>query len=295
MVKNFGSYLKNERELRGVTLQAISGTTKIHIKFLRALEDNKFDELPGEVFIKGYIKSYADTIGSDPEETLNVYEEFVGNKVVEKNPDSGNPSNISAIKFLGYALIGLIILILIFSTKYLLSSPEKSITKNFNNSFLLPEKVLEKETSQEIKNNLEKKEGLKEIFSPRNRKKKATKESIDLAKEQETPKQKVEVHRQESNLSTNKQESIVTLAKPLKLTIKVKIDSWFNMAIDNFREEDFVLPAGEEKSFFGDETFRLTIGNNKGTELILNGKNLVIPKGKKNVVKDFIITTKLID
>ena len=96
-------------------------------------------------------------------------------------------------------------------------------------------------------------------------------------------------------MSANKQERIIALEKTLKLTIKVKIDSWFNMTIDNFREEDFILPAGEEKSFFGDETFRITIGNNKGTELILNGKNLVIPKGKKNVVKDFIITTKLID
>jgi len=293
MVENFGSYLKNERELRGVTLQAISGTTKIHIRFLRALEDNKFDELPGEIFIKGYIKSYADTIGSDPEETLNAYEEFVGNKVVEKNLDSANPSNISAIKFLGYALIGLLILILVFSTKYLLSSPEKSIKKNLNPSFLLPEKVLEKETYQEIKNNLEKKEGFKEIFFPR--KKKVTKETIDLVKEQEARKRKVEVQRQNNNLSASNQETIVVIDKPLQLTIKVKIDSWFNMTIDNFREEDFILQAGEEKFFFGDETFRLTIGNNKGTELILNGKKLVIPKGKKNVVKDFIITTKLIN
>ena len=126
-------------------------------------------------------------------------------------------------------------------------------------------------------------------------KKKVTKESIDLSKEQENTKIKVEVHKQEISLSANKQERKIALEKPLKLTIKVKIDSWFNMTIDNFREEDFILPAGEEKSFFGDETFRLTIGNNKGTELILNGKNLVIPKGKKNVVKDFIITTKLID
>ena len=280
MVENFGSYLKHERELRGVTLQAISGATKIHIRFLRALEDNKFDELPGEVFIKGYIKSYAHTIGSDPEETLNAYEEFAGNKVVEKNIDSANPSNISAIKFLGYALIGLIILILIFTTKSLLSGPKKSITKNLNHSLLLPEKVLEKETSQEIKNNFQKK---------------VTKESIDLANEQENTKKKVEVHKQESSLSAKKQERIIALEKTLKLTIKVKIDSWFNMTIDNFREEDFILPAGEEKSFFGDETFRLTMGNNKGTELILNGKKLVIPKGKKNVVKDFIITTKLID
>ena len=122
MVENFGSYLKHERELRGITLEAISGTTKIHIRFLRALEDNKFDELPGEVFIKGYIRSYADIIGSDPEETLNVYEEFVGNKVPERNLDLVNQSNISAIKFLGYALIGLIVLALVFSAKILFSN-----------------------------------------------------------------------------------------------------------------------------------------------------------------------------
>ena len=96
-------------------------------------------------------------------------------------------------------------------------------------------------------------------------------------------------------MSPNKDGNLGVLEKPLKLTIKVKSDSWFNMTIDNFREEDFILPAGEEKSFFGKKTFRLTIGNNKDTELILNGKNLVIPYGNENVVKDFIITAKLIN
>ena len=77
MVENFGSYLKQERELRGVPLEEISSTTKIHIRFLQALEDNRFDELPGEVFIKGYIRSYAKTIGSDVEEMLRAYDESV--------------------------------------------------------------------------------------------------------------------------------------------------------------------------------------------------------------------------
>tara|TARA_B100000686_G_C16737643_1_gene944605 strand:+ start:679 stop:1515 length:837 start_codon:yes stop_codon:yes gene_type:complete len=278
MIENFGSYLKHERELRGVALEAISGTTRIHIRFLRALEDNKFEELPGEVFIKGYIKSYANTIGSDPEETLNVYEEFVGNKVPKKNPDLAVQSNISAIKFLGYALIALLLLTLVFSAKFLLFSPEKS---------------REKETSQQIKNDLEKKQLLKE--SPFSAAKSVTKQSIDLVEEQDTPKSKAGVQKQESILSPNKENNLGDLEKPLKLTIKVKIDSWFNMTIDNLREEDFILPAGEEKSFFGNKTFRLTIGNNKGMEVILNGKHLVIPKGEQNIVKDFIITAKLID
>lgn len=78
MTKNFGDHLKNERELRGISLEEISHATKIHQRFLKALEDNQFDELPGEVFIKGYIRSYAQSIGSNESEILAVYDEACG-------------------------------------------------------------------------------------------------------------------------------------------------------------------------------------------------------------------------
>ena len=129
MVENFGSYLKHERELRGVPLEEISGATKIHIRFLQALEENKFEDLPGEVFIKGYIRSYADTIGSDVEEMLNIYEESVGNKNNEDSTESPSQSNISAKTFLGFAVIGLIIIALIFGAKFFVSSKNSSPQK----------------------------------------------------------------------------------------------------------------------------------------------------------------------
>ena len=174
-----------------------------------------------------------------------------------------------------------------------MSNQKLSAEKSLNNSFSLFEKVFKKDTIQGNKNDLEKKEILKEdLFTV---KKPVTKELIGLAKEQEVSKPQAELQRKESILSPNKDEKLGILEKPLKLTIKVKSDSWFNMTIDNFREEDFILPAGEEKFFFGNKTFRLTIGNNKGTELILNGKHLVIPEGEQNIVKDFIINAKLID
>jgi hypothetical protein len=43
-------------------------------------------------------------------------------------------------------------------------------------------------------------------------------------------------------------ENPPVIEKPLKLTIKVKNNSWFNMTIDDFRKEDFILPADGEKS-----------------------------------------------
>ena len=75
MTEDFGSYLKSERELRGVPLEEISTSTKIPIRFLQAMEENQFDNLPGQVFIKGYIRSFAKVIGSDENEMLSAYNE----------------------------------------------------------------------------------------------------------------------------------------------------------------------------------------------------------------------------
>jgi cytoskeleton protein RodZ len=293
MVENFGSYLKHERELRGVPLEEISGATKIHIRFLQALEDNQFDELPGEVFIKGYIRSYADTIGSDVEEMLNIYEESVGNKSIENISDSVSQSNTSAKNFLGFALIGLIILALIFGVRFLISSKSNSTVKNVElnekqntipPSSPLPAKVLEEKPPLTIEDNL-----LKESDVP------APQETQALVQELDSSRQKPDIENQVNSLVLTDKENPPVLEKPLKLTIKVKNNSWFNMTIDDFREEDFILPADGEKSYWANSTFRLTIGNKQGTEITLNGKNLVIPESKENVVKDFIINSKLIE
>jgi cytoskeleton protein RodZ len=293
MVENFGSYLKHERELRGVPLEEISGATKIHIRFLQALEDNQFDELPGEVFIKGYIRSYANTIGSDVEEMLNIYEESVGNKSIENNSDSASQSNTSAKNFLGFALTGLIILALIFGVRFLIFSKNDSSVKNVElnqrqnvtpPSSPLPAKVFEEKIPLTIEDNL-----LKESDVP------VPQEPQALVSELDSSKQKPDIENQINSLVLTDKENPPVLEKPLKLTIKVKDNSWFNMTIDDFREEDFILPADGEKSYWANNVFRLTIGNKQGTEIILNGKKLVIPESKENVVKDFIINSKLIE
>ena len=291
MVENFGSYIKHERELRGVPLEEISGATKIHIRFLQALEDNQFDELPGEVFIKGYIRSYANIIGSDVEEMLNIYEESVGNKT-ENISEPVPPSNISAKTFLVFALLGLIILALIFGVRFLISSKnnqpvknaELNETQNVEPPAPLPIKSLEEKTPLVIEDKL-----LKESDAP------LPEQSQALITELDSLKQNSDIENQVNSLVPTDNESQLVLEKPLKLTIKVKNNSWFNMTIDDFREEDFIIPAGEEKSYWGNNVFRLTIGNKQGTEIILNGKKLVIPESKENVVKDFIINSKLIE
>lgn len=69
----FGERLRKQREQRGITLEAICSVTKISVRMLRAIEDEKFDQLPGGVFNKGFVRAYARQVGLDEEEALSDY------------------------------------------------------------------------------------------------------------------------------------------------------------------------------------------------------------------------------
>ena len=70
---SFGAQLKQERERKGVTLEDISLTTKIGTRMLRALEEGHFDQLPGGIFNKGFIRAYARCVGMDEEQAIADY------------------------------------------------------------------------------------------------------------------------------------------------------------------------------------------------------------------------------
>jgi cytoskeletal protein RodZ len=64
-MSEFGSELRRERESRGIALDTISEATKISNRHLLALEAGNFDQLPGGVFNKGIVRSYARVVGLD--------------------------------------------------------------------------------------------------------------------------------------------------------------------------------------------------------------------------------------
>lgn len=72
-MERFGARLKKIREQRGITLDQVSLSTKIGVRFLRALEDEHFEQLPGGIFNKGFVRSYARMIGTDEEQAIADY------------------------------------------------------------------------------------------------------------------------------------------------------------------------------------------------------------------------------
>jgi cytoskeleton protein RodZ len=72
-VESFGARLKKEREQRGITLDDIALSTKIGKRFLFALEEEHFEQLPGGIFSKGFVRAYARHLGIDEEQAIADY------------------------------------------------------------------------------------------------------------------------------------------------------------------------------------------------------------------------------
>jgi transcriptional regulator with XRE-family HTH domain len=73
---SLGQELKRERELRGISLREIADSTRINLRFLQAIEEDRMDALPGAFFIRAILRSYAKSIGIDENQVLNKYQEI---------------------------------------------------------------------------------------------------------------------------------------------------------------------------------------------------------------------------
>ena len=71
----FGEELRRERELRGVAVEAICQVTKVSARHIRALEAGAFQELPGGVFRRGFVRSYLGALGLEQEAWMRRFEE----------------------------------------------------------------------------------------------------------------------------------------------------------------------------------------------------------------------------
>jgi cytoskeletal protein RodZ len=71
--ESIGSYLKKARETRRMSLAEVSRVTRIPVPTLESIESDHFDDLPGEVFVRGFLKSYAQAVRIVPEEVVARY------------------------------------------------------------------------------------------------------------------------------------------------------------------------------------------------------------------------------
>lgn len=85
-MNTIGEVLRNARETKGVGLSKAEDDTKIRRKYLQALEDGKYDVLPGRVYTKGFLRIYAKYLGLDDVQILNDYSQSMLPQVASTKP-----------------------------------------------------------------------------------------------------------------------------------------------------------------------------------------------------------------
>jgi cytoskeleton protein RodZ len=69
-----GTSFRKSRASLNLSIDKIAAETRINPRFLEAIENERFDLLPGGIFNRGFIRAYAVRLGLDPEEALQGYE-----------------------------------------------------------------------------------------------------------------------------------------------------------------------------------------------------------------------------
>jgi len=87
---SIGRVLKQEREERRVSIEELSSTTRIPRKSLECLEEDRFEDLPSGVFVRGFIKAYASAVDIDADEVLARFD--------EERPKSAAPAPLASVE-----------------------------------------------------------------------------------------------------------------------------------------------------------------------------------------------------
>jgi cytoskeletal protein RodZ len=115
-VFDIGTTLRDARTRQGLEFPELEERTKIRPKYLRALEDERFDILPAPTYVRGFLRSYAEALGLEPQPFVDEYnsrftvgeEEYtIRTRRVPTRPvdRSGRESRIAVVALLGIAVV----------------------------------------------------------------------------------------------------------------------------------------------------------------------------------------------
>lgn len=145
-MSTLGSKLRDARIEKGYTLNTLQQMTKIQKKYLVAIEEGQFTELPGNFYIRAFVKQYADVVGLNGDDLLNEYEEElevypdeegyvaidnieseeIGSRLKSRQENLEKSNTEILLTYLPLAFLVLVILMIIFSLAMAISKMNDS-------------------------------------------------------------------------------------------------------------------------------------------------------------------------
>ena len=312
-MESIGEFFKQVRETKGLTIDEVAAKTRIRTDFVKALEDGNFAKLPDQVFARGFVRSYARSLGLDEEDAIHRFAQSAGafyDKQVEKErlkvrqaeEDRKRQANRKAVAI----AIGIAILTLIFllsreqptllvhrSSSDLPASTPKRTTPPVPESQDLPPSQPTEPASSDITASKTSKPSEPPVV--------ATKPSVaETPEPAPSPVTTASVAPKPTTPASSSMGSDgplggISLEGPAAAEGQLALDleatelSWVVIQIDGGSPQEALLRPGEKATWKGQDQFVLTLGNAGGVKAELNGKpqKPFGPSGK--VARDIVI------
>lgn len=114
-MKSIGSMFREKREERGWSVEEVARKTKIRIRYIRAMEEEDFDAFPAGFYTRGFLRSYAEHLGLDPNQAVRRYREAIGSfpEEEDEDPDTDDESE-NGLYWVSLGGVAAVALVLVF-------------------------------------------------------------------------------------------------------------------------------------------------------------------------------------
>jgi cytoskeleton protein RodZ len=271
----FGTWLRRQREARGVSLREIADSTRISLRYLEALEGDRFDALPAQVFARGFLREYARVVGLDADEVVNLFLVAARAGQAPEEDAPAPPARTTRVGSpWGYGLLLGVAMVALLAIAVALSfwAERRSRAAAPATVSVVPPPATEAVAPAEPRRD----EG-------------APVTPVPLATAAFTPTA-VPAASPTGALSVGSvAEALEPASAPLAVTLSFTGDCWVEAVVDGRRRPGELKIGGETLTLEGAEWVSLTLGNRAGVVVTANGQPVALPASSSNVVRNLRI------
>jgi hypothetical protein len=252
-MSGFGAGFRKAREALGVSIDVVASETRIGSRFLRAIESEEFDILPGGLFNRGFIRTYAERLGLDPDQAVEDYQRLVRDREAhEPEPASYRPSRSGMPN---WAIIAGIAALIIAALVYALLLRDAEPAEPREPSGVNPAKAAPVPPPAPIQNT--------------------------TAPPVETPAS--------PSPQSKAPEPPAPIKAPLDIEMRVNELTWIQVFADGAPTDVGEFPPGTTRRYSAQKSIEMKVGNAGGVMLKVNDRE-ILSLGKPGEVRQFKIT-----
>ncbi|MGX6978858.1 RodZ domain-containing protein [Vagococcus elongatus] len=279
-METIGETLKKARLAKGLTIDELQRTTKIQKRYLLALEDNRFDMLPGSYYARNFIRQYSQAVGIDGDYMVDVYDGIAPTRKRQEENLPGsrvelNRKRHSPVKETPKSLIPKIILtvvsLLIISVVVYLTLRENS-----------EKQLIDQNKNVVIEGSID--SSVSDVKTTESKSKESS--TVETEESSEPEKQTITV---DSEVGNESQITIKNAENPAKVSFEgINGNCWLGILIDGQYVFDYTLSAGgTTETVLPNNIVNATIvlGASNNVILNINGQKVDFNQNNTNVVK----------